>query len=112
MIVGLVLVRAVRAYLMYEIVDSFLQDEYKESYSTWKAMGTTSNLFSNNLKEEEHEAVENYEEMQRFWSEFGPVSSIIIVISTMSCCSTILCCFSKYRKHLEIYENDPHNPAN
>ena len=41
-IFGLVLCRIVRAYMLYTIVDNFLRDEYKESYSTWKAMGTGS----------------------------------------------------------------------
>ena len=63
MITCLVLVRAIRGYLMYVIVDGFLQQEYKESYSTWKAMSSTTDVFSNNLKQEEKNSVENYEEM-------------------------------------------------
>jgi len=96
---------------MYTIVDTFLREEYKESYNTWKAMNTNS-LFSNNIKQEEKEQFEKYDEMQEFWSEFGPLSSVILVISTLSCCSTILCCFKKYEQNLEAYENDPMCPAN
>ena len=98
---------------MYTIVDQFLQSEYKESYNTWKAMSTNYyNVFSNNIQEEEKEQVDKYYEMEEFWSQFGPISSIILVISTLSCCSTVLCCFKKYTINLEAYENDPMCPGN
>jgi hypothetical protein len=53
-IVGLVILRTVRAYSLYVIVDTFLQDEYKESYSTWKAMNTNyKDMISLDIKREE-----------------------------------------------------------
>lgn len=38
MICILVLIRAVRAYFMYVVVDNYLQEEYRDSYTTWKLM--------------------------------------------------------------------------
>lgn len=109
-IVGLVLCRVVRAYMLYSIVDQFLRDEYQESYSTWKAMG--SSAVSGTIKDEERANVAKYEHMQKFWSEFGPLTSIFLVLATIGCCGSVLCCFSRYKRHLERYEEDPHNPAN
>jgi hypothetical protein len=39
-IVVLLILRTIRATLLYVVVDQFLLDEYAESYSTWKAMDT------------------------------------------------------------------------
>ena len=50
----LILIRAIRAYVMYMVVDNFLQTEYQESYNTWKAMSTDyTTMFSSNVRQEE-----------------------------------------------------------
>ena len=73
---------------------------------------TYKDLANSEIQKEEIYNVKNYESMEKFWSEFGPISSVVLVIATMSSCGTILCCMRRYHSHLERYETDPLNPAN
>ena len=69
MVFGLMILRTIRAYLLFQIVDSFLMDEYKESYPTFKAMSTDYKSFINpEVQNEERYNMKNYEQMEKFWS--------------------------------------------
>ena len=93
MIILLVLIRAVRSYFMYVVVDKYLQEEYRESYTNWKLMQSSSyEHIPNEIQEDELMQADRYEDMQKYWSEFGPLSGIILISMTISCCGTVLCC--------------------
>ena len=50
---------------MYVVVDTFLQSEYQESFSIWKAMSThdSDKYNTNDLRHSEHVNAQKYEDM-------------------------------------------------
>ena len=47
--------------MMYIIVDNFLQENYKESYSLWKThTNNTTDSMENNIKDMEEDDYKNY----------------------------------------------------
>jgi Na+/glutamate symporter len=115
LVILIVLFRAARCFYMYAVVDKFLRDEYKDAAKYWKMANekaATNALINQKMITREAEAKEYFDQMEKFWYEYGPISSVMLIIATVSCCSTILCCFSRYRKNLEEYEDSPFNPHN
>lgn len=115
LIILIVLFRAARSFYMYAVVDKFLRDEYKDAAKYWKMAKqkeATNALIDQKMIKSEAEAAKYFEQMEKFWYEYGPLSSVMLIVATVSCCSMILCCLSRYRKNLEEYEESPFNPHN
>ena len=110
--------RIVKAVAMYELVEKFLQEEYEDSYDSW-VRATENQAYDNKVSVneeimneiEEREALK-YQQMEDFWSQYGPISSILLILSTFMSCLAVLCCFKKYHENLEKYEKSPINPQN
>ena len=114
-VILLLLFRAARSFYMYVIVDRFLIAEYKDAAKFWKMADrqkATNALIDQKMIQKEEEAAQYFLEMEHFWTEYGPISSVILIVATISCCSTILCCFNRFKINLQEYEESPFNPAN
>mgnify|MGYP006122387487 CR=1 FL=1 len=108
----------VKAVAMYELVEKFLQEEYEDSYDSW-VRSTENQAYDKKItdKEEimneiEEREAKKYKEMEDFWTQYGPISSILLILSTFFSCTAVLCCFKKYTLNLEKYEKSSINPMN
>ena len=108
-IITVVIVRAVRAYLMYLVLDDFLRVEYKMAYTHWSELRKGPNAKVSSLASREKEKAvkyefdeaRKYEELEEFWSTYGPFADAIFILTTVCVCSGVLTCLNKYRKNLD-----------
>lgn len=53
----------------------------------------------------EHSDASKYAEMDAIWHEFGPISDVIYMLTTVLCCAAILVCFVRYQRSLHRYRH-------
>lgn len=51
------------------------------------------------------------DEIEGWWSIFGPTAMMIDLLLTACCCSCVLYCFSSFKKGLIEFEESPANPS-
>ena len=70
------------------------------------------NVLKGGTQEYVPEFYEQVEHIQEAWALYGLIA-IAVSIAMLSCmCSMVVCCFNKYKRNLQFYEDSPNNPAN
>jgi len=64
-----------------------------------------------NKLEIEKEKWEKMDEIEAWYSVFGPTIMVINLVVSSLCCASVLCCFNSYKKGLSDFEESPNNPS-
>lgn len=110
LIVGGLLIKAAANLYAFIVVDNFFADKFKDDYKDWKADTKLQYMDPNKLKIEKARW-ERMDEIEGWWSIFGPTAMMIDLALTACCCSCVLFCFNSYKKGLTDFEESPNNPS-
>ena len=82
---------------MFVIVDNFLQLEYQESYNSWKSLTySETSKFANDVKNMEEQDVAKYQDMEDYWTTYGPIASVIFIVGSFAVFGSIFGCYRMY----------------
>lgn len=104
------LVKAVTNLMAFVMLDSFLKERFDRNYSEWKK-DSKIRYYDAKILESEKLDWEHMDEIEAWWSVFGPTAMIVDLVVFSLCCGSVICCFRTYKKGLEEFEESPNNPA-
>lgn len=110
LVVAGLLVKAVANLYAFIVVDGFFADKFKDDYKQWKA-DTKLRYTDPDKLDIEKERWERMDEIEGWWSIFGPTAMMIDLAATACCCSCVLLCFNQYKRGLLEFEESPNNPS-
>ena len=110
LIVAGLLIKAVANLYAFVVVDNFFEDQFKDVYKQWKNDAKLQYSDPAKLKIEKANW-ERMDEIEGWWSIFGPTAMMIDLALTACCCSCILFCFHSFKKGLQEFEDSPSNPS-
>jgi len=110
LIIAGLLIKAVANLYAFVVVDNFFEDRFKDDYKEWKNDARLQYMKPNELKIEK-ERWEKMDEIEGWWSIFGPTAMMIDLALTACCCSCVVLCFNNYKNGLIEFEDSPHNPS-
>lgn len=104
------LIKAVANLYAFVVVDNFFEEQFKDDYKEWKNDARLQYMNPKQLKVEK-ERWEKMDEIEGWWSIFGPTAMMIDLALTACCCSCVLYCFNSFKKGLIEFEESPNNPS-
>lgn len=110
LVVAGLLIKAVANLYAFVVVDNFFEEKFKDDYREWKNDARLQYMDPQKLKVEK-ERWERMDEIEGWWSIFGPTAMMIDLVLTACCCSCILYCFNSFKKGLAEFEESPQNPS-